>query len=435
MRAVSSTGKARGWLVLAASAAVLGGFALVGLPSPAPVEPPPPARAPADRAGLAARLPAPEIAVRELLARREDAVRSGDEAAFAATVDPEAPPEFQQRQLQLFRNLQTVPLSQFGYRLEGAPLAHPPVPAADEVLASRVVLRYAMSGADSVPTQRPLGYLFSRRGSSWYLSGDTGVVPDAWRGPWDFGPCEVRRTDRGLVVGHDPAAVERVAAQLDSAVADVTEVWGSGWAQRAGVLVPDSQEELRASVGPELAVDGIAGVAVADLVDTRTRRVEGARVVLSPRTAEQLSDVALGVVLRHEITHVAARAVTADGAPMWMLEGYPDYIGYRKSGLAPRDIAPDLARTVREVGPPLRLPTNTEFHQGGRRLDLAYQQSWSVVHYLAQRLGEQRLTELYRRIAAATTPDEAETALYEATGMTSRHLLQAWGAELPHSLS
>ncbi|WP_408006087.1 hypothetical protein [Saccharopolyspora karakumensis] len=434
MRAVSSTGKARGWLVLAASAAVLGGLALLGLPSPAPVEPPP-APAAAGHAGLAARLPAPEMAVSELLTRREESIRDGDEAAFAATVDPEAPAEFQQRQVQLFHNLRSVPLSSFGYRLDGAPLPHAPVPAADEVLASRVVLRYALSGADSVPTQRPLGYLFVRRGDSWYLTEDTGVVPDAWRGPWDFGRVEVRRTDRGVVVGHDSAAVDRVAEQLDAAVSDVTEVWGSGWAQRVGVLVPGSPEELRSLVGPEFAVDGIAGVAIADLVDTRTKRVEGARVVLSPSTTEQLSGVALGVVLRHEITHVAARAVTADGAPMWMLEGYPDYIGYRKSGLAPRDVAPDLARSVREVGPPLRLPTNTEFHQAGRRLDLAYQQSWSVVHFLAERLGEPGLTELYRRIAMATSPDEAEAALHESTGMTSPQLLAAWGADLPRSLA
>ncbi|MDI2031007.1 hypothetical protein QFW96_20415 [Saccharopolyspora sp. TS4A08] len=429
---MSSTGKARGWLVLAASAAVLGGLALVGLPEPAPVTPRP---APAENAGLAARLPAPETAVRELLARRQDAIRSGDEAAFAATVDPEAPAEFQQRQLQLFHNLQTVPLTTFDYRLDGAPLPHAPVPAADGVLASRVALRYALSGADSVPTERPLGYLFARRGASWYLTDDTGVVPDAWRGPWDFGPCEVRRTDRGLVVGHDAKAVDRVAAQLDSSVADVTEVWGSGWAQRVGVLVPESPEELRALVGPEFAVDGIAGVAVADLVDIRTKRVEGARVVLTPRTSVELPEVALGVVLRHEITHVAARAVTADGAPMWMLEGFPDYVGYRKTGLAPRDIAPELARVVSEVGPPLRLPTNSEFHQAGSRLDVTYQQSWSIVHYLAGRIGEDRLTDLYRRMATATTPEAAESALLETTGLTSPQLLQAWGEDLPRTLS
>ncbi|WP_245775806.1 hypothetical protein [Saccharopolyspora flava] len=429
---MSSTGKARGWLVLAASAAMLGGLALVGLPEPAPVAPRP---APAEHAGLAARLPAPEIAVRELLARREDAIRSGDEAAFAATVDPEAPAEFQQRQMQLFHNLQTVPLTSFSYRLDGGSLPHAPVPAADGVLASRVMLRYALSGADSVPTERPQGYLFARRGPSWYLAEDTGVVPDAWRGPWDFGPCQVRRTDRGLVVGHDAKAVDRVAAQLDSTVADVTEVWGSGWAQRVGVLVPGSQEELRSLVGPEFAVDGIAGVAVADLVDTRTKRVEGARVVLTPRTSEELPDVALGVVLRHEITHVAARAVTADGAPMWMLEGFPDYVGYRKSGLTPREIAPELARVVREVGPPLRLPTNAEFHQSGSRLDLTYQQSWSVVEYLSRRIGEDRLIDLYRRIAAATTPEAAESALVDTTGLTSPQLLQAWGQDLPHTLT
>jgi hypothetical protein len=50
-------------------------------------------------------------------------------------------------------------------------------------------------------------------------------------------------------------------------------------------------------------------------------------------------------------------------------------------------------------------------------------------------LGEPGLTELYRRIAMATSPDEAEAALYESTGMTSPQLLAAWGADLPRSLA
>src|SRR5205823_4801341 len=172
---------------------------------------------------------------------------------------------------------------------------------------------------DAVPTNRPMGYLFAKRGDSWYLAGDESLRPRGRAtGPWDFAACRVTTTAAGTVIGHDSnrALADRVAHVLDQAVGRVTDVWGPGWSQRVGVLIPESPAELRSLVGPQFAVDGIAAVAVADRVDPAARRVEGPRVVLNPRTADRLSEVALRVVLQHEVTHVAARADTVDGAPM-----------------------------------------------------------------------------------------------------------------------
>ena len=159
-------------------------------------------------------------------------------------------------------------------------------------------------------------------------------------------------------------------------------------------------------MGAEFAVDGIAAVAVADKVDTASRRVEGPRVVLNTETADRLSDTSLRVVLRHEMAHVAARADTADGAPMWLLEGFADYVGYRASGLSPERIAPDLARGVRTGEPPAGPPPDTDFHASGRDLDLAYQQSWSLVAHLAKLVGEPKVVQLYKRIAGSGSPSE-----------------------------
>ncbi|MCI2421279.1 basic secretory family protein [Saccharopolyspora sp. K220] len=420
------SGKFRGWLAAGAAGVVLAGVTAISLPSP---ESPTGSVRIAGQAGLGVSEQPPEVAVRGLLEQRAAAVRAGDEAAFAATVDPKAPHDFQRRQLELFRNLATVPVTEWAYELDATTGDRPVVPEADETWAPRVELRYALADVDSVPTQRPLGYVFARRGGSWYVAADD-AKPGAWRGPWDFGPCQVKRTATGLVIGHQREPVERVARQLDAAVADVTEVWGPNWSQRVGVLLPESQEELRALVGPEFAVDGIAAVAVADRVNTTTRRVEGPRVVLNPKTANQLSDIALRVVLRHEITHIAARADTVDGAPMWMLEGFADYVGYRNSGVAPKDIAPDLVRHLREAGPPAKLPADGDFHQAGRRLDLAYQQSWSLVHYLAERLGEPRVVELYRRVAATNDEAAADQAVRDVTGQTTQQLIADWGTQL-----
>ncbi|MER6989772.1 hypothetical protein ABT337_08630 [Saccharopolyspora hirsuta] len=410
----------RGWLAAAASGAVLAGMTVVGLPGT------PAAPRVVEQAQSVVSASAPEFAVQQLLERRAEAIRAGDEAAFAATVDPQAPEAFRQRQLEWFRNLAAVPLAEWSYRLDAT---EPPV--ASGIWAPDVVLRYALAGVDGVPTQRSVEHSFVRRGDSWYVADDAGA--HRWRGPWDFGPCHVVRTGNGLVIGHDREPVERVARQLDAVVRDVTGVWGPDWDQRVGVLIPASQEELRAMVGAEFAVDGIAAVAVADRVDTATRRVEGPRVVLNPRAAEELSDAALEVVLRHEITHIAARPYTVDGAPMWIREGFADYVGYRDTGLPPRDVAPALVRQLRTSGPPDQLPNSADFHQAGRRLDLAYQQSWSLVRHLVDRFGEQRVVHLYRRIAATDSPAEVEAALREETGLTTTQLTEDWATALPET--
>ncbi|GAA2799679.1 hypothetical protein GCM10010470_38440 [Saccharopolyspora taberi] len=423
-------------MVAAAAGAVVVGLSV--LPVPADRRPPePPAERASGRSGALWTAEPRARQVESLLRRRAEAIRTRDEAAFLSVVDPKAPAEFHERQLALFRSLEGVPLAEWSYATDFSDAARAPqtpVPA-DEVWAPRVTLNYALAEVDAVPTSRPMGYLFARRGDSWYLTADDALTAQGrrtWRGPWDFGATRVLTTGSGLVLSHDDNAglADRVARVLDDSVRRVAEVWGPDWAQRAAVVLPSSGEELRALVGPEFAVDGIAAVAVADRVVPSLRRVEGQRVVLNARTAARLSDQALRVVLQHEITHVATRADTVDGAPMWMLEGFADYVGYRDSGIPPAQVAPDLARQVRAEGPPAGLPADRDFHLAGRRLDLAYQQSWSVVDHLARRLGERSVVRLYRGVAGSGSPSTVDAALREVAGVSRAELVTSWRADL-----
>ncbi|WP_370591140.1 peptidase MA family metallohydrolase [Saccharopolyspora montiporae] len=423
----------RGWLAAAAAAAVLVGLAVVSLPEQRSSERVQQAVGPA---GNAAAPESREAAVRAVLDQRAQAVRQRDEAAFLASVDPAAPAEFREGQRRLYRNLAMVPFAAWDYRVDGRSVVDVPETAgAAETWSPRVSLRYALHGVDSAPTTRGLGYVFVRRGADWYLAADE--VPDeparrTWRGPWDFSELHPVATRSGLVIGHreNRAQTERVAAHLDEAVAEVNRVWGVRWPQRVGVLLPESPQELSELVGPEFSVDGIAAVAIADRVDHAQRRVEGQRVVLNPRTAQRLSESSLRSVLVHEVTHIAARPDTVDGSPMWLLEGFADYVGYRDNPGSGAHLAPDLARQVRISGPPGALPDDGDFHSAGRNLDLAYQQSWSFVDYLAQRFGPERVVQLYRRIAATGDADEVETALREVLGTDRGRLLADWGAAL-----
>jgi hypothetical protein len=449
MHGVRHRAKIRTWLGAAVAVAVLGGLTLVSLPGTVP----PPGSTAGPGQPLGAVSPAPPVddadradAVTDLLRRRAQAVLTGDEQSFLATLDPKADPTFVTTQRRLFANLAGVPFDEWTYRLNpddmldvsGLPDGDE---MADELWAPSVDLRYALRGADLIPTNRSMGYLFARQGDTWYLRSDTaleGFGRRTWRGPWDFAPCVVTTTEHGIILSHPGSEpiVDRLVRELDTSVQAVSELWPTSWSRRVAVMLPDSPGEMRALVGPDFPVESVVAVAVADRVDNKTRTVAGQRVVLSPSGVRALSVASLRIVLRHEITHLAARADTVDGSPTWLLEGFADYVGYRDSGVTLAEGAPDLAKRVRQDGPPSALPEDRAFRSSGSELDLAYQQSWSLARYIADQYGEQTLIAVYRKLAGIgpVSASETDRMLREVLGVDRAALVAGWQSYLKETL-
>jgi hypothetical protein len=448
MHRMERRAKIRSWLGAAVAAAVLGGLALIAVPG-ATVEP---AISGGPGQPMGAVSPAPHIdevnradAVTDLLHRRAEAVLNRDEQTFLATLDPKADEGFVAAQRRLFANLAGVPFDGWSYRLHaddvldvsGLAAANP----ADELWAPAVDLRYALRGADLTPTDRAMGYLFARHGDSWYLRSDTaldGLGRRTWRGPWDFAPCVVATTGHGIVLSHPGSEpmVDRLVRELDSSVEAVSAIWPTSWSNRVALMLPDSPGEMRALVGPDFPVESVVAVAVADRVDNKARTVAGQRVVLSPSGIRALSVASLRIVLRHEITHVAARADTVDGSPTWLLEGFADYVGYRDSGVTLPEGAPDLAKRVRQGDQPTALPEDRAFRSRGGDLDLAYQQSWSLARYIADHWGEPTLIAVYRELAGAgpVSATETDDMLREVLGVDRDGLVAGWQSYLREAL-
>ncbi len=440
----------RAWLSATVAVLTLLGLAVVSLPQRPPV--------PAGQAGegrpMGALPPATQVveaadarradAIAELLRRRADALVRRDEAAFAATLDPMGEPVFLQTQREQFQNLSGVPIDSWSYSVRAddtIDLSTLPVPAADptaaELWAPAVELNYALRGVDPVPTSRAMGFLFAKRAGTWYLRSDTALNDlgrRSWRGPWDFGPCQVTTTANGLVLAHPGSQpmVDRLVRELDPSVQAVSQIWGDRWPQRVALFLPDSPAEMRALVGPDFPVESVVAVAIADRVDTAQGMATGQRVILSPTGARALSLSSLRVVLRHEITHVAARVATVDGSPMWLLEGFADYVGYRDSGLGLAQGAPDLARLVRAGGPPGALPEDRDFRTRDHTLDLAYQQAWSLARFVADRFGEPALVAAYRELAGAgpISASDTDDLLRGSLGLDRGGLLREWQSYL-----
>jgi hypothetical protein len=183
----------------------------------------------------------------------------------------------------------------------------------------------------------------------------------------------------------DGALASRVSGLLDASVREVTDILDITWAQRVAVVVPATDSELVSLVGPAFA--DMAGVAIRD--------GSGQRVVINRVRAAALSDVELGVLLRHEITHVATRDLTSDSAPLWLVEGFADWVAFHGTGLPLRQAAPLLKPDVSA------LPVDF----GGSGRDLAYQQAYSIMVYLESRLGERGVVDFFLRYASLSAVD------------------------------
>jgi hypothetical protein len=391
-------------------------------------------------------------AVRDLLARRSSALLSRDRAAFLDTVDARAPAPFRARQAAFFDNLARVPLAQWRFTVDPAHQRPVTAPVLQRyhapVWRPRATLCYALRGYDDRCTERPQELTFVQRHSRWYLGDDgagsgadsgTGSGARSWRGLWDFGPVVVRQGEHSLLLGH-PANAGRLAEladQVDQAVPEVTAVWGAGWAQRVVVLVPDSQQEMTQLLGGSPALAEIAAVATADYTDPASGAVRGQRVVINPANLGRLGTIGRIVVLRHEITHLATRAVTGPALPTWLVEGFADYVGYLDTGVPVGAAAQDLAAEVRRGRYPQALPADAAFRFDGRRLAQSYEESWLACRLVAEQAGSGGLVRLYREIGTsrADSGTAVERAFRQVLGIGLAEFTDRWRATVVTELS
>ncbi|MDT7787073.1 MAG: hypothetical protein QOF58_5492 [Pseudonocardiales bacterium] len=183
----------------------------------------------------------------------------------------------------------------------------------------------------------------------------------------------------------DSGLAGRALGVLDDSVSGVADILDISWSRRVDVVIPASDSELVSLVGPAFA--DMAGIAIRD--------GSGQRVVLNRVRAAALTPLELRVLLRHEITHVATRDLTSDSAPLWLVEGFADWVAFHGLGLSLRQAAPLLTSGVSA------LPTDF----GGAGRDLAYQQAYSIMVYLESKLGERGVVDFFLQHASRSAVD------------------------------
>ncbi|MEV5571180.1 hypothetical protein AB0L06_14115 [Spirillospora sp. NPDC052269] len=334
-------------------------------------------------------------AVTAVLANRARAVRERNRIAFLATV-ADAPAAFQQAQARLFDNLIKLPLDGW----EERPTAPGQPHGASGVV--QVSMRYRITGFDTGPVARTRHLAFAPLSGTWTIIGDgssAGLADDSDIA--DAGPLTVVRKGPALVMG-DASGLDEIARRLAAAVPAVTAVAGTSWARRAVALAPADAALAGRVAGDSRNVAQFAALAVVTPGPDGSRGQD--RIVVSPSFG-RLNDLGRRVVLTHELTHVATGGARDGRTPIWLIEGFADYVGYRDARVPVKSAARELAADVAAGRVPEALPTRDDFDGASGRLSQAYQEAWLACRMVADRYGETALVRLYR--AAGREPEAA----------------------------
>ena len=264
-----------------------------------------------------------------------------------------------------------------------------------------------------------------------FVAEDGGVALEAVGGGdrrspvWLSGAVQVRRTPTTLVlVAGPPAEADGLARRAERAVPVVRRVL-RGWRPHLVVEVPSS------AAGLDQALDATPGeyagiAAVTTTVDGSVTPDAPVHVFVNPDVFSRLRPRGAQVVMSHEATHVATDAAEST-MPLWLLEGFADYVALRDVELPLSTTAGQVIKQVRQHGPPDALPGQAEFDTSTSHLGAAYEAAWLACRLLAEAGGERALVRLYDDVDAGRPLGEA---LRSRFGLGERELTRRWQRRL-----
>ncbi|MET8243431.1 hypothetical protein ABZV31_02705 [Streptomyces sp. NPDC005202] len=363
--------------------------------------------------------------VQRLLDRRAEAVLRHDEPAYAATGTRAS-----------YANLRAVPFADWSYRLTR-------LHRSGDTATADAELRYRVTGYDKAPVTvgRTLT-LSTGADGKWYVDSDRPAKQSAQQ-LWDQGAVSVVRGRRSLVlgVGQSGETLHGYADLADRAVPAVSDAWGTDWSRHVVVLVPKSLEGMAGLLGsPAANYRGIAAVTMGEVSEAKggsprpeagggSGQAPADRIIVNPDAYGMLGSPGRQVVLTHETTHVATRAHTNPATPLWLSEGYADWVGYRGTGRTAAQAAPELQRAVSEGHVPAALPADRDFGftTDAARLAQAYEGGWMACRLIADHFGEVRLGEFYRAVGTHDKRAGAvEDAMKKVLGTTPEKFTEQW---------
>ncbi|MFG1623083.1 hypothetical protein [Kribbella sp. NPDC049227] len=371
------------------------------------------------------------VAGEAVLQKMADAVENDNRTEFLATIDPRAA-EFRATARTIFANLTNLPIGAFTLRYvsddTGAltPDRQTELGGSESWLA-QVEVSWQLAGYDTKPAREMLPVTFvSRDGTTYAASFSERFVAGQRRPIWTLGPIDVAKSDHSLVIslGSESDAKAYVAV-ADRAAESVSKVWGkNNWRQKVIVYLPAKQAQMEAVLGA--APNTYTQIAAVTMAELDTPQVGApVRIVANPKLFEELGKQGRRIVLTHETTHVASTA-TASPVPLWLAEGFADYVAFTAVPVQDESAAKELFKAIRAGDVPATLPTTQSFAASAKDLPQAYESAWLACRLIAEREGQSKLVKFYRAVHASKSSTGLADAFKSVLDMTEAEFVVEW---------
>ncbi len=286
-----------------------------------------------------------------------------------------------------------------------------------------VEVSYRLNGYGPSPARTTVSYTFVERGDEVLIIDMQAAKGE--RAPiWLFDRLAVRRSERTLAAASSTADAQHISHRLQQAVRDVESVLPA-WEGSLLAYSPGSTEQLEEVLAAAPgSYDNIA--AVTTTMDGSARPTSQVMIVIHDKVFNRLGPIGSRVVITHESTHAATDAAVVK-MPLWVAEGFADYVGVGAVEVPIAVSARAVTRDVRRNGVPAHLPANEDFSAASVDLELAYEQAWLANRLIARRYGERSLVRFYRLVVEQ--PDDLARAFREL-GTTQEAFTKRWRQSL-----
>jgi hypothetical protein len=314
----------------------------------------------------------------------------------------------------IFTSLRRLPLSTYSMRYIGE-VSH----RADTWRAD-VAVQWGLQRVDRRAVTSEIQVTFTGDGDERARVTAMSAARDEQAPAWLLGRLQVERVGPALVLSLQPPLTDGVVDQTRRAVADVRAVL-RGWGGGLVVVLPGTTAQLEQLLAAEPgSYDSIAAVtASADGTSDPTAPV---RVVLNPPVFGGLGPIAGQVVLSHEATHAATGATFRD-MPLWLVEGFGDYVALAGEPVPLEVAAGQALERVRRSGAPEALPDEGDFSAEAHGLGSSYEAAWLACRLIAEEYGQDALLRFYQ---AVSRDGDVDAAFEKTLGTTEDEFTADW---------
>lgn len=282
---------------------------------------------------------------------------------------------------------------------------------------ANVAVRWRIGGFDGAVNEMEVGLTVVDEGDTAAFGSSTDVGE---RAPlWLLSDLTVVESPRALVAVNQGGQARRYHRLADQAVRTVRKVL-PGWDEGLVVEVPGNSRQLHRMLGAKPGTyDSIA--AVTAVVDGSERQSSPVHIFANPEVFGDLGEEGSQIVMSHEAAHVALDAADST-MPLWLLEGFADYVALADSDLPVNVTGSQILDEVRKKGPPESLPGKNQFSPSNKLLGTSYEAAWLACRLLSGLYGEERLIEFYRNVDQGKSVEEAFAEL----GTTEEAFTAQW---------